>query len=291
MFTASQLQLVSVGVDYLTVVGHSTESIDQMREIAFALMEVEISEGMFSRPLGFAGYEGFQVGSVYYGERADGCIVRVGGNLAAAHYQRLLKVSDNVTRIDLQSTCRLEGNVSRFIRGLFTTHKNYSNKFKRAPKPSLFIGRDESCTMYSGSRQSDRYGRIYDKGLESGLSQFQNCVRFEVEFKGKRARRLAYSLGQRVIKFSELSASVWSFFSNRGVLIKFRSVFSNSREILISSLSRARTPDCARVLEWLQRSVRPSVSRLLHGGLLGSVRFALGLSVGTEQGAQVCAFP
>lgn len=291
MFQASSMQLVSVGVDYLTVVGHSKESIDKMREIAFSLMEVEQSAGMFSRVLGFAGYEGFQVGSVYYGERADGCIVRLGGHLAAAHYKRLLEVSDNVTRLDLQSTCRIEGDVSRFIRQLFTTHRKFSNSFNRAPKPSLFIGRDDSCTMYSGSRSSDRYGRIYDKGKESGLSSFQNCVRFEVEFKGKRARRLSYALSQRVTKLSELSATVWRFFSERGVLLRLASVFSTSCEFLNSSISRGKSTDFERVLTWFSRSVRPSVSRLVDGGLLGSVRFALGLGVGTEQGALVSAFP
>lgn len=291
MFQASSMKLVSVGVDYLTCVGHSAESVEKMREIAFALMEVEQSAGMFSRPLGFAGYEGFQVGSVYYGERDDGCIVRIGGHLAAAHYRRLLKVCDNVTRIDLQSTCRIDGDVSRFIRQLFTTHRKFSRKFKRAPNPSLFIGRDDSCTMYSGSRTSDRYGRIYDKGLESGLSSFQNCVRFEVEFKGKRARRLSYALSERVTKLSELSATVWRFFAARGVLLRCASIFSTSCEFLNSSYSRGKSTDFERVLAWFTKSVRPSVSRLVSGGFLGSVRFALGLSVAAEQGALVSAFP
>jgi len=291
MFSASSLELVSIGVDYLTVVGHSKEAVESMRTIAFGLVEVELSAGAFSRPLGFAGYEGFQVGSVYYGERDDGCIVRIGGHLAAAHYHRLLEVADNVTRIDLQTTCRLDGNVSKFIRHQFAMHRRFSNRFKKAPMPSLFIGRDNSCTMYSGSRQSDRYGRIYDKGAESGLKQWQNCVRFEVEFKGKRARRIAHGLSEHLTDIFVLSRTVWSFFSVRGLLIKFESIFSTSREFLNSSVVRAKCLDVDRLLAWLNKSVRPSICRLQSRGFSERLRLALGLSLSVEQRTLVSAFP
>lgn len=291
MFTASSLSLVSVGVDYLTVVGHSEAAVERMREIAFSLVEVELAAGMFSRPKGFAGYEGFQVGSVYYGERADGCCVRLGGHLASAHYKRLLECADNVTRIDLQSTCKLSGNVSRFIRQQYATHRRFSNQFKKAPQPSLMIGRDESCTMYSGARISDRYGRIYDKGAESGLKQFQNCVRFEVEFKGKRARRIASGLLSGVVELSIISGTVWKFFSDRGLLLKCGSIFCTSCEILISSCVRAKRLDTERLLTWLSKSVRPSISRLKSRGFFGSLSLALGLDLATQQGAQCLASP
>lgn len=291
MFAASSLKLVGVGVDYLTVVGHSDEAVDAMRTIAFSLIEVEQSAGAFSRPLGFAGYEGFQTGSVYYGERPDGCVVRIGGHLAAAHYKRLLEVSDNVTRIDLQSTCQLDGDVSKFIRHQFATHRRYSNRFKKAPRPSLFIGRDDSCTMYSGSRSSDRYGRIYDKGVESGLSQWQNCVRFEVEFKGKRARRIAHGLSEGIIDLLVLSHTVWQFFAERGLLMRLESIFSTSLDFLKSSLVRAKRLDCDRLLAWIHKSVRPSISRLKSRGFSGRLSLALGLSLAPEQRTLVPAFP
>lgn len=39
-------------------------------------------------------------------------------------------------------------------------------------------------TAYFGSRKSERHGRLYDKALESGDPAYENCWRYEAEYKG-----------------------------------------------------------------------------------------------------------
>ena len=51
-------------------------------------------------------------------------------------------------------------------------------------------------TLVLGSRQSETYGRLYDKGLESGDADAGELERLEVEFKGDRAAELLQQLGQ-----------------------------------------------------------------------------------------------
>lgn len=43
-------------------------------------------------------------------------------------------------------------------------------------------------TLYFGSRESERYMRIYDKGLETGAEKAGEWLRVELELKGQRAR-------------------------------------------------------------------------------------------------------
>jgi len=58
-------------------------------------------------------------------------------------------------------------------------------------------GKTHGWTYYFGSRQSETYTRIYDKAAESGSSESFHWVRFEVEFKGKKAQKMAEWLSTR----------------------------------------------------------------------------------------------
>lgn len=56
----------------------------------------------------------------------------------------------------------------------------------------LIIGNDGGCTLYLGSRQSEAFLRIYDKGIESG--EGGNWLRVELELKSSKAQFAAYTM-------------------------------------------------------------------------------------------------
>src|SRR6185369_8975518 len=75
-----------------------------MRTTALALADVEIHAGMFGRPWGANGYEGFSVGHLEYGERSMDVICRLHSGVAHAHWRRIYEQCRNVSRFDLQLT-------------------------------------------------------------------------------------------------------------------------------------------------------------------------------------------
>jgi DNA relaxase NicK len=270
--------LMCVGVDWVTLTCSDRDSIDILREIAVALAESEFYEGSYARPCGFSGYEGLQVGSLYFGERHDGICLRLGSHLASAHYHRLLPLASNVTRIDLQVTFRVNCSPSDIVGRDFLKMKAHNKKLKRGPALSMFLGSDGSRTLYSGSRSSDRFGRAYDKWLQSKLECWRNCLRYEVEFKGKRARRVAESLMSGFVETEGIYQSVLRFFSDRGGISWTAPAESSSSAILIDSSYRATHPDTERSLAWLAKCVRPTVERLISRDLFERTAYSLGVS-------------
>jgi len=67
-------------------------------------------------------------------------------------------------------------------------------RVKNAPgsarKWSVVRGHDKGCTVYVGSRKSDKFLRIYDKAAEQGI-EGRSWTRFELELKGDAARAAA----------------------------------------------------------------------------------------------------
>lgn len=269
--------LIDSGVDYLTATAKQDHNIEKLAELGRALAESQHYDGFIARPSSFSGYEGMQVGHLYYGERADGCILRLGSYVAQSHYKRVVQHADNITRIDLQCTYKTEPEPREVITRHFRQMRQHNKAFKKAPGVSLFIGSDDSRTLYSGSRASDRYGRIYDKGLESGLAQFAGCLRYEGEFKGKRALAIATRLLVGHSCSLCFSRSVLGFFEKRGCSVSGLCKSGPCLEIDISSNGWAHQNDVEDVLKWLSVQVRPSVQRLINRGLLESIQTVLGI--------------
>src|SRR5258705_6239234 len=87
------------GVDWLTVTRADRFRIEKAQELAFALTAVELSMGMYGKPWHQSGYDGFACGHVQYGERTDGCIVRLGSIRSEEHTSELQSLRHLVCRL------------------------------------------------------------------------------------------------------------------------------------------------------------------------------------------------
>jgi len=72
--------------------------------------------------------------------------------------------------------------------------KSYKGK-GRTPKFVKLVGGDESWTTYVGSRQSEKFLRIYDKAKEQG-DYVSDYVRIELEAKGETAHALGWNFSR-----------------------------------------------------------------------------------------------
>jgi uncharacterized DUF497 family protein len=86
----------------------------------------------------------------------------------------------------------------------FHTEAHQSCNLGHLVKPKLFDTRNpktnnlesQGFTLYLGSRQSESYTRIYDKGQETGEKPPGTWVRWEHETKGSKSHQIAYQLAK-----------------------------------------------------------------------------------------------
>lgn len=232
---------------------------------------VEALEGFEARPWSMSGFEGFIVGGVQLGQRNDEAIVRLSGDTAQQSWRRIYALAQTVTRLDLQLTCELRSDINRRIARDTAKARSFARRHRTKATITTIRSTDGGCTTYLGKRQSEWYGRIYNKHAQTRLDEWKGCVRYEVELKHRRAmlgvRKLASARHERDGALGILSA----FFSSRGVSLR---EFGDAEIQLCCSRNRT---DVLKKLEWLRAQVRPSIDYLRARGALNEAIDALGL--------------
>lgn len=221
------------------------------------------------------GYIGWQAGTLCWGERVDGFIVRVSGDLAAAYWQDERPIGHNISRIDLCVDVWHETGLDDII----ALHKDTALEERaRRPGRPYKVAHVNSFgngdTLYLGSRASEIYVRIYNKERESdGEERYIGCVRYEVEFKDSTANETVHGGGVRLRGARGIAKAVASVLLGRGVVLPGDVLLSPS---VAHIARRVDTPDEAK-LEWLRRGVAPSVKHLLNSVGRDAILDALGL--------------
>lgn len=245
------------GVDWITGTASHKSSKRALWDAAGRWARLEEKRGNERRLWGFSGYEGFKCGSVQYGTRHDSTIVRVTGALANEHYKRVIQISDNISRLDLQATVRSSLQPQKIIARDYRSCLKLCRSKRIAPAVALFKSNTGGSTLYLGRRCSERFGRVYDKFSESLHDDYRGCVRYELELKGARAKLSSARLLDSVAPGQFVLGQVQSFFQLRGCQIKLTSGF-------IQTIVLHRTvTDRTRSLQWISESVRPTIQRLL----------------------------
>src|SRR4030042_2129447 len=190
---------VASSVDFLTItVTNPGKSILLMQEAQRLKGDLE-GCGWAVKKWGMKGYSGYRIAGMAWGMRHDGCIMMLSGQDAAINWLPALSLAQNVTRLDLAVTVALADPITDVAKRAYAwvlTHPHNCPSKKR--KYSYVENSAGGQTVYIGSRVSDQFGRLYDKGCESAKDA---CAppgllwRYEVEFKAYRAKKLAYQMG------------------------------------------------------------------------------------------------
>jgi len=263
--------VVSAGIDYLTVTYRPETLTTGLQSILDELLKSEYQSGSKLKPWGMAGYSGWCCGGVQTGTRADGWIVRLSGDVARFNWWDFYEVSDSCTRMDCQVTVKFDCDPSTIV----SRHEREVRRFHSVHRPKWkvrWIGNsDGSRTLYLGSRQSEKFMRIYDKQRESGQECFQGCVRYEVQFNGHGARQCARHMGHEVNSAVGCCGEVSAFLQDHACSQWFT---ANPMSHVCAS---AHSRNYERTLQWLSNQVRPSVERMIAIGKADEVYRALGL--------------
>lgn len=227
-------------------------------------------------------YEGKQAEKYRWGYSSkQGYIFVCTGRVVPEIFALVVPAAKNVTRVDFQVTVELP----KAIRGLAENYYASMCDCKKR-KYALIKNSKGGSTLYVGSRQSEQFGRVYDKGVESGEFKPGLLWRYEVELKGHRgdaiARRLlAYHPAGNTERIGEMNRSVrsaivpavYDWFEERGVPPLFDKSGDNE---LVVEIGRTVTTD-DRKLEWLTSQVKPTVQDFVARGLEDKLEEALGI--------------
>jgi len=241
------------------------------------------------RPWRFMSYDGYACssldGHLAWGKGKYGGIVQAGGRLAnhlASKASDWMPAKTRVTRLDLAVTFALEA-PRQLVRDLL----NVQERGWRFILPEEGEG---GGTLYVGSRSSDAFGRLYDKGalLNKELPPSiqvrpAHLWRAEVEYKAGRARA-AWDAGQTQTGYENrrkwLADTVLTWFQSRGVALPIMPTSSS----IVSVVSRGI--DDVRTLTWFYEQVRPALLRLVDNGKKEQALDALGVHGSEVYGEQ-----
>lgn len=269
----TEIAVLAAGVDWLTCTAADPAKVDLLLAVGWATCHKEAEVGNDIRPWTWKGYDGITSGGASVGRRYDGGIVRLSSGCAADNWLGAVRLSDNVSRLDLAVTVRM-ASLANPAREAYTLARqaNPQRKGRRVQKASHIETWSEGETAYLGSRQSSRFGRLYNKGLESKEEQYRDCWRWEVEYKGHPAKAIAGEMAQSGNTSEAVLAYVWDTFDTWGV----PPIWGQGAYIPAQESFRTVSDD-ERRLAWLAAQVAPAVRRLLDRGKRAEVLQALGL--------------
>lgn len=187
----------------------------------------------------------------------------------------LIWPKSKVTRIDLAVTQSLLIEVEEVPRRYYEA---LGEKDKATRNYALIQNTKKGQTLYVGSRRSEKFGRLYDKGAESGEALPGFRYRWEVEYKKPSSDELARALNALKERQAEvITAMVFEFFDLRGV----PPLFPKSGHA-ISLATKTRVTSLDRKLNWIRSQVRPSIGEIVMAGRSRELFKAFGIPVSDE---------
>jgi len=267
-------------VDWLTVTVKDGDYRRELFELQTDMVAYHKGIGNKITPWKFKGYQGIQTQGFRWGSREDSDIVILSGIDANEFWPMALRLYQNVSRIDLAVTVLLRHPVPGFAQSVYETIKDFADTRSCRRRLSCFVNNHGGQTLYVGSRVSDQFGRLYDKGRENPKQLALDpglLWRYETEFKGARAKSVATQLRRRLDGAQGVSLviaqTVETWFFCRGVPLLDVTSDGDVLDLQVA----ARVTDDQATLDWLSNQVRPSVDRLRSNGKTIEAIQALGL--------------
>lgn len=208
-------------------------------------------------------YAGFTANNIKFGYNPEIGYIMIASSDAANRLHPSLRIKPSrITRLDLCVDIVLP---KAQPLAKIAYKQALKKGLSKARKYTLWSGSDQGSTLYVGSRQSQQYGRLYDKGVESKMADPGEYWRFEVEYK----KPLSMAIGDHLDRFdgraldTEITNRVGQWFSDRGV----RSADHIAKGIAAPVLAMKVSTTENRKLAWLRTQVSPTVEMLIEAGL------------------------
>jgi len=273
-------RVIAAGVDWITCTAKRSGLGEALWSCGDALLRQYAEVGEDVALWKGNGYRGWSNGGIRLGARSDGCILSLSSTKCAKHWKEALSAAENCSRLDLAVDVHLDPVVLSLARDVYVNVAHVPLRAGRPVKRTLIVSSDGGSTAYIGSRVSELYARVYDKGVEQKSAARGTWWRFEVEIKGSRAAAVAEELQQTVAPAQQSLAMVADFFRSRAAL------HLPSSNTATFAKGRLEPSSIEKQLLWLSRGVRPTVQVLIERIGPARVAQALGFPPGVVASLQ-----
>jgi len=267
-------KLINVNIDWITATCSTADGRRRLQAHGELWIHDELKQGNECVEWSSHGYIGLSCGSVQLGQRHDSLLLRVTGIDAHMKAPTVVQSATNVSRIDFASTVKLRDGQKYFAEACEREARRFKSKHNLVHQVELRRNTNTGNTVYLGRRVSDRFIRIYDKGAESRLEQFEGCWRAECQYNNK----LAWSMAQHA------NRTEWDLAWVHGVVqheLERKGVswleLQEQTQLNLSHTPKKLSTNASRLL-WLGQQVAPTVQKLLDQGLRAQVLEALHLT-------------
>lgn len=262
--------LLRAAPDWLTITAATDEHREALSEWAHHRVRQQRDLGNDVKPMRMLGYDGVSTRHVAVGHRDDSTMLRLSGPFCADHWREVVDYADNCSRIDLACTAKLTQKRIDLVPIMYGLACREAERRGGKLTVSAITSNQNSGTLYLGSRKSDLFGRLYDKATESRDPAYQDCWRWEVEYKNKYAKHVLDALANDARAEATIAATVHQYWTERGV----PPWWDRRSEGVIKKLPTEQTDDERRIA-WLAEQVRPAVTELMarrdHAEILGAL--------------------
>lgn len=267
-------RIIAAGVDALTVTATDVAAKENLFNIFNRGAAQAERLGDNRKKMGFQGFQGWKIGPWFYGRRDELWLLRVMGAPAHDCFHDLPWPALNCSRVDVQITLQLPTYNGAIARQVGDLREAAATEAKGKPRPAQDLHGlySEGQTLDIGSRESPRFGRVYNKQEQSGEAAYERSWRFEVEYKKVCAPLVAAWLRQEPdLRIAAIQSCVGQF-EEWGVPL----AVGVAGKLIAGSIGR-RDFDSERSMKWLREQVGPTVEKLLKTVDLEAIEEALGL--------------
>lgn len=269
------LPTVYSGVDWFTVTTGDTSAAREAWRLAGTIAKKLESDGNALQEWRGNGYSGLACSHFRYGLRDGDCLVELQGHLAAPYWRDFYPLAKNVPRIDLAVDVEFPQAVQDLAHSAYQAPPGGTVLPGVKVSKTFMVSTGGGQTCYLGSPKSERRGRLYDKGIQSGGDVPGIKWRYEVQERDDMGRATASALYSHHDLHSAVSAIVHRYYRARGIEPWFRA----DGECLPLQPGKPET-DWQRTEYWLASQVAPAVDRYCALGYRDAILRALGLSDG-----------
>ena len=254
-------KLVYTGVDYARYTATDHRPFENWNAMLQSEYLAEDLAGKRIHNRWLLGYFGRVLEHAFLGKNESGCMVQLSGGYAWQNWYEAGNYSERCTRMDLQVTWPVEEPPGEYIREMYQLAVLHKTSNGRKPEPQITDTPRGAKMLTIGSRQSEVYGRMYDKGRESGEPSYASCVRWEIEVKGEQAKDLNAHMREHKDEPFTTRAIVHQFWEARGM-----KPFWDTYEGVEGTPPKKRTKTDETKLTWLATQVNSVVCALVERG-------------------------
>jgi len=273
----SRFLVVECGVDWLTCTARPGMRARSLAAAAQHWLDERGQEGYEIKVWNWNGYRGNVVDGLSIGTRDDGTIVRLSGSMSLRHWMSAMTMADNVSRLDIQTTILDREAESDLARNGWLKLNEMPRILSGQLRGSLLVSTPTGSTLSIGSRSSSRYLRLYDKTAESDGEYPERCWRYEVEYKGPRARQVSGQLFTSRDTTAQVFGAVRAVFGDCGI-----NVPGQAPSLGWHDAGYRHVTDDERRLRWVATCIRPVIRRLVEAYDAETVAAVLGFVVVTH---------